>query len=401
MKNLQLQRCGVACLIFNVVLAGSADPDVTAVKKKELAELRQQASSYEKELQQHTRDETAQLNLLTSLDKEIDLTQALVRSLNGDLNRLEEQVGRRGQEIDGLSMERERLRRLIKDRMVYFYKYKRAKEIELLLSVQTWEQLSAWVKYVKLVTDNDRRNLQALQDRSRSLERQRQYMHSELLQKERGLQEKQREENRLQVSRKKRQTLLSNVQQNKKLVQVRLQEIKESEKQISNLIAKAEKSRIAQKQRSILRPETRRAEEPAVRASDHFADLKGRMVWPARGTVVSHFGREKHPELNTITENLGIEIRAGMGSPVITVADGEVQAITWQRGRGNIIIISHDDGFYTVYTHLQDIQVKEQQVVKRGERIGSVGDSGSLIGPVLHFQIWQNTTNLNPEEWLV
>ena len=213
-----------------MVLAGSADPDVTAVKKKELAELRQQASSYEKELQQHTRDETAQLNLLTSLDKEIDLTQALVRSLNGDLNRLEEQVGRRGQEIDGLSMERERLRRLIKDRMVYFYKYKRAKEIELLLSVQTWEQLSAWVKYVKLVTDNDRRNLQALQDRSRSLERQRQYMHSELLQKERGLQEKQREENRLQVSRKKRQTLLSNVQQNKKLVQVRLQEIKESEK---------------------------------------------------------------------------------------------------------------------------------------------------------------------------
>ncbi|HPI74511.1 MAG TPA: M23 family metallopeptidase, partial [bacterium] len=63
-------------------------------------------------------------------------------------------------------------------------------------------------------------------------------------------------------------------------------------------------------------------------------------------------------------------------------------------------IISHDNGFYTVYTHLQDIRVAETQTVKRGQTIGTVGDTGSLIGPVLHFQIWKNTTNLNPEEWL-
>ncbi len=400
MKNLQLQRCTLICVLFSAVLAGSADPDVASAKKKELADLRKQASTYEKELQKHNRDEAAQLNLLSSLDKEIDLTHSLVRTLNADVNQLEDQVGRRGREIDGLGAECERLRQLIKERMVYFYKYKRAKEVELLLSVQTWEQLGAWAKYVRLLTDNDRRNLQALQDRTRSLERQRQYMRSEMTQKERGLLEKQQEENRLKASRKKRQTLLTQVQQNKKLVQIRLQEIKESEKQISNLIAKAEKARNAQMQKSIIRPESRRT-ETATRPNNRFADLKGRMAWPTSGTVVSHFGREKHPELNTITENLGIEIKAGMGNPVITVADGEVQAITWQRGRGNIIIISHDDGFYTVYTHLQDIQVKEQQVVKRGERIGSVGDSGSLIGPVLHFQIWQNTTNLNPEEWLV
>ena len=104
--------------------------------------------------------------------------------------------------------------------------------------------------------------------------------------------------------------------------------------------------------------------------------------------------------LNTITENLGIEIKAPLGSPVVAVDDGQVQTITWQRGRGNIIIISHDNGYYTVYTHLAEINVELSQYVQRNQIIGTVGDSGSLEGPILNFQIWKNTKNLNPEDWI-
>jgi len=337
---------------------------------------------------------------LANLNKEIDLTRMYVTALNRDLRRLEQQVGRRGQEIDGLDAERRRLREVVKKRVVQFYKHRRAKEIEWLLSIQSWDQLKAWMKYEKLIADNDRRNLQALQDRGQALQREQSFVRIEMQEKARSLQEKRREEDRLQSSLQKRQALLINLQKNKKLVQSRLAEIKASEKEIGKLIAQAEKARKAQAKKKSKQPGAGPAPAQTVVSGHQFSDLKGRMSWPTTGTIVSHFGRERHPALNTVTENLGIEIKAQLGNPVITVDDGVVQTITWQRSRGNIIIISHDNGFYTVYTHLQDIRVAESQPVKRGQTIGTVGDTGSLIGPVLHFQIWKNTTNLNPEEWL-
>ena len=99
-------------------------------------------------------------------------------------------------------------------------------------------------------------------------------------------------------------------------------------------------------------------------------------------------------------ENIGIDIRAEFGEDVRAVADGVVTAITWQRGRGNIVIINHLGGYFTVYTHLSQILVQIDQKIKLGQVIGNVGDTGSLHGPMLHFEIWKSNRVLNPEEWL-
>ena len=131
-----------------------------------------------------------------------------------------------------------------------------------------------------------------------------------------------------------------------------------------------------------------------------FSELRGGMIWPTEGRIVTRFGKVKHPELKTITENIGIEIEAPEGSPVQVVASGKITKITWQRGRGNIVIVSHYGGYYTVYTHLEEILVDLLEDVEPGQVIGSVGESGSLKGPVLHFEVWKGTTKLNPENWL-
>ena len=101
-----------------------------------------------------------------------------------------------------------------------------------------------------------------------------------------------------------------------------------------------------------------------------------------------------------MTENLGLDIKVEAGAAVHSVADGKVTAVTWQRGRGNLIIINHSDGYYTVYTHLDEIFVNLQQTVTAGQVVGTVGETGSLEGPLLHFQIWRKFTHLNPEIWL-
>ncbi|HPY01398.1 MAG TPA: M23 family metallopeptidase, partial [Candidatus Marinimicrobia bacterium] len=67
---------------------------------------------------------------------------------------------------------------------------------------------------------------------------------------------------------------------------------------------------------------------------------------------------------------------------------------------GNTIIIDHGSGFYSVYSHVENIRVAENDYVTANSVIAEVGQSGSLSGPMLHFEIWRNKTKLNPEEWL-
>ena len=131
-----------------------------------------------------------------------------------------------------------------------------------------------------------------------------------------------------------------------------------------------------------------------------FASFKGNLVWPTVGKVVSRFGKRKHPTLKTITENSGIDIRVKEGTEVVSVLTGRVTSITWIRGFGNTVIIDHGRGYYSVYTHLSEIYVTPNETVATGQRIASVGETGSLEGSELHFEIWHNREKQNPLHWL-
>lgn len=366
-------------------------------QKQQLLGIRDEIRKYESALSRRQKDEKQTLEFLSKLDREIDLAASYLRSLSRDVGRLESQLVSREQRIRDLSREKDRLQALIKKRMVYFYKHRRAHDIDLLLNVKSMQQFRVWLRYQKMITDNDRRNLQALMSRQKELEKQQNYLRLERAEKSQKAAERHLEEVQLRSSREKRSKYLTDVRKDKKLLEQRLRESRESEKQILALIAKAEQARLTQAAR---KPQNEPAPKRQTGRAHTFAALKGKLVWPAQGQVIGRFGRHRHPELNTITENLGIEIKAALGSPVVTVGDGMVQAITWQRGSGNIVLISHEDGYYTVYTHLQEIRVAQNEAVRQGQVIGSVGESGSAHGAVLHFQIWKNTRNLDPEEWL-
>ena len=69
-------------------------------------------------------------------------------------------------------------------------------------------------------------------------------------------------------------------------------------------------------------------------------------------------------------------------------------------GYGEIVILNHGDGYYTLYAHLSDILVQQGAAVEPGQNIGRVGDTGSLKGTVLHFEVRKGGSALNPQDWL-
>jgi lipoprotein NlpD len=114
-------------------------------------------------------------------------------------------------------------------------------------------------------------------------------------------------------------------------------------------------------------------------------------IWPARGKVIGAFAEPRRK---------GIDIDGKPGDPVVAAAAGRVTYTgSGIPGLGKLVVIKHDNGFITVYGHNRNILVKEQQAVKRGQKIAEVGATDS-DRPKLHFQIRKGSAAVDPLRYL-
>lgn len=122
--------------------------------------------------------------------------------------------------------------------------------------------------------------------------------------------------------------------------------------------------------------------------------VKGVFLWPVRGEVSSGFGeRDGRP-------HDGIDIRAPKGTSVKASAPGEVVFAGKMSGYGNLVVLNHDQNYFTAYAHNDEIEVKEGKRVGQGDEIAKVGDTGQATGYHLHFEIRQGSTPMNPLAFL-
>jgi len=131
-----------------------------------------------------------------------------------------------------------------------------------------------------------------------------------------------------------------------------------------------------------------------------FASLRGRLAWPADGRVVGEYGAQVHPRFGTKTFRNGIDIDVAEGTSITAVASGQVLYTGWFRGYGNLIIVDHGGEYYTLYAHASNIRVAEGDEIKQGQAIGTVGDTGSLQGPRLYFEVRHGGRPQDPAQWL-
>ncbi|MBX9805527.1 MAG: M23 family metallopeptidase [Alphaproteobacteria bacterium] len=120
-------------------------------------------------------------------------------------------------------------------------------------------------------------------------------------------------------------------------------------------------------------------------------------TWPAQGNVTRDFS----PAGKGKAQNDGINIAAAKGSPVVAANNGVVaHAGNQLRGFGNVVLVKHDNGTMTVYAHLDKVAVKKGEVVNAGQKIGTVGQTGTVKEPQLHFEIRKGRKPINPNNYL-
>lgn len=123
-------------------------------------------------------------------------------------------------------------------------------------------------------------------------------------------------------------------------------------------------------------------------------------VQPIQGGISSGFGYRIHPLSQELRFHYGTDIAADYGESICSFADGTVTESGWDDGYGNYLIVSHAEGYTTLYGHCSSILTQPGQSVSAGQELARVGSSGVSTGPHLHFELRQNGTYLNPEYWM-
>ena len=132
-----------------------------------------------------------------------------------------------------------------------------------------------------------------------------------------------------------------------------------------------------------------------------ISDKKGRLKLPLKGRILNKFGRKRVKEYESYIVYNGINVRARRGTPVQAVFDGKVLYTGELEGYGNLVIVGHGKEYHSLYGHLDSINVAANKVVKTGEVIALSGDSGSLEGETLYFELRKNGKPIEPVRWFI
>ena len=124
-------------------------------------------------------------------------------------------------------------------------------------------------------------------------------------------------------------------------------------------------------------------------------------IKPTRGWLTSNFGYRVSPFTGKKDFHKGLDIANKIGTPVKATGDGIITFVGTKTNYGKLIKVDHGRGFVTVYAHLNKIQVKKGDFVKRNEQIATMGNTGRTTGPHLHYEVIKNGLNINPQKYIL
>ena len=177
----------------------------------------------------------------------------------------------------------------------------------------------------------------------------------------------------------------------KKKFQSSLSELLAAQKNVTNLISQMQK-------------ELKKSRESTSASTKNLPPVKmGRFFWPVSGgKVIKNFGMSKDPVYQIQVFNPGIDIATSRGDNVYAAQDGVVLLARSIRGYGKTILIDHGQDVVTMYAYLDSIKVNPGDMVKGGQMIGLVGETGLTNVPAVHFEVrvGANAQEDNPLKWL-
>lgn len=386
----------VLALIFPVLLLGQANFDrKLSQNRNQLSTLKKDILGIKTKLDNMNKKEAGVLDQLALIDKETALISRSKGLLEQENRLLLGKIQFTNRRLTDAELRQSKLKELYAQRAVYAYKFGNIRNLELLLSSESLNQAYIRYRYLQKIAEHDERTIQSLRKKKEQIAELKNNLNGALQSKQHNLVEKKKQESLYRSRKKEKAGLLKKVRWNQTTFNKQLAQKEKEKNNLIQMILELER----QRQKKLAKSDSK---APTIIEFDFddFKKAKGKLPWPVNGKVVTHYGKQSDKGSKTYTKNTDIEIVSKLGTPVQSVFKGVVRVITYLPGYGNTVIVDHGKGFYTVYSHLDEIYVHQDQGIDLGQAIATVGDSGSLAGTKLQFGIYGKQSTYDPEKWL-
>jgi len=352
-------------------------------KEEELEKIRKELETKRREAQMLAGQEQDLVLELERLNREIRANRELLRTLEEKKKVVLEDLQLTQRDLEAAQASFELARDRLSKRIRAIYKFGRGQIMEILLTARTFADLAKRIYYLSVIAEHDS---ELMGEFERKLET-RQVLVDHIRAKKANLEAVEREvreeTRKLELRREERDAIVAKLKQKRSYYENLARRLEEASRELESVIDRLEGRR------------------QKVRVGVAFDSQRGRLMWPCEGEVISEFGVETHPRFGTIIRNNGIDIKALPGTKVRAIASGSVSFAGSVSGLGKCVIISHGDGYYSLYGHLESISVRTAYEVKQGEVIGTLGETSTPEGAVLHLEIRKGKKPLDPEQWLL
>jgi murein hydrolase activator len=343
----------------------------------QLEQTKQHLAEVENQLADLAGREQGGLARLASLEEQIGLTRSYLSRLRNQAAARSSEIAQVARQMEQTSAEAADRREALSRRLIAIYKYGQLNPLTALLSTRSVPEVYRKMLYLRWVVRADQRLAAELSQLNAELALQRSQLTAAQSELERLQREQLDQEAKLNLAIAAESAMLKKVRNEKETGQALQRQLTESTGRLQNLVAELQ----------------RRKESSVPQTAAEFETGKGKLPWPLRGKIIAEFGSRVHPRYKTKTSNLGIDIKAGPTAPVQAVAAGRVAYADQFLGYGNLVIVDHGGGFYTLYANLNEMSESVGTEVAAGTRVGTAND-------YLHFEIRKDGKAVNPMDWL-
>ena len=323
----------------------------------------------------------------------IELTRKNIQNSNALINAYDKKIGLYNKQLVNLenaiirnNQSINEIKKSYEIRSISLYKNRNNDLSNYIFNSKSFSQMIYRLKYFNIISDINQKSVDKIKT-TQKFNKQKTYEISGLLDK-------------VEESKNFKETEISSLNQKKKYQEKLLKQLKNEENEVKAEIAIQLKQidALEKLRKQIIADKEKYNEQQLAslkRIDKDIRNYKGKLDWPVQGKVIKKFGPQWNPRLNTTLDNPGIDISSRATLPVKSVFDGYVSTITFIAGYGTTVIIDHNNSYYTVFTHLENLLISENMNVKEGQNIGYVSNDN-----IIHFEIWGNNQKLNPEKWL-
>lgn len=354
-------------------------------EKKELEKLKTQIEERRKKSKEAAKKERSILWNIEEIDYKLGIMKKELRLLDYQLKKKEGDIVFVNTEINGLKKEIDKKSRLLKERLRVVYKNRTGGYLQILFASKDYSTLMRRYKYIKLIVDREAELINSYKDSLNKINNKKIELEKgkeEILYYKGNLTDKEEE---IRTEREKKVAILKEVRTEKELYDKLVKELEESASQLSKMIDQLSAAK----------------DKEPVSLSGRFKEEMGRLRWPINGNIAGYFGKQKHPKFNTFIVRKGIDIAAREGDKIKAVFSGKVVYADWFKGYGMLIIVDHDEGYYTVYGNASRLLVSSGDYVVKDHVIAEAGDTGISREGNLYFEIRYKGEPQDPMKWLV